>query len=699
MATTVSFTASMRTRKATSSSNAKSSAASQEFYTNTYNYVGIVHFPGMSLTNKIITEISLSVTATQAGYGAGTSKIVYVRKSNYQAASQSGVIGDDYYGDDLGTFTGSFWGNTTSYNFSGPLFDNLAAYFQAGNNTICLFNPNPVAGSQGYSYNYLQWDAATITVTYEEGVSQPSVSASSVDMGAAVTISTNRLSPSSTHTILYSFGGASGTIASDVGDSVMWTPSISLAAQIPSATAGLCTITCQTYYSGVLTGSKTCSIILNVPASVVPTISNVAYSEAVAGLAAQFSGFVQNKSMLAVSITAAGTQGSTITSYRSTLNSGTYTLSSFTTGLLAIAGNNTLTVTVTDSRGRTASTTRAITVLSYTVPALTLFTAYRSSSGSTAPQTDGNRVRISTSASASSVSSKNTMSCLVFYKRSSESVWTPATTLTPSNYAVSATSLLLPQTFDTLSSYDLMIRVTDYFHTIEQAVSIGTKQVMMDFYRDGNGIAFGKVAENSEKVEFGWPLLLSSPLEIAQGGTGQTTAAGARNALGLGNTAGALPIANGGTGQTTVAAARNALGLGNTSGAVPVANGGTGAADAATARNNLGVTLANLGAAAASHNHDASAMTSGVLNAARLPYKFAFGTVSISGSVGAYIYYSGAGFTSVPVIFATYSTTGSNWTGDYGSLKVHSKTTTQATVIIGGSFSTLREVDWVAIGT
>ena len=90
---------------------------------------------------------------------------------------------------------------------------------------------------------------------------------------------------------------------------------------------------------------------------------------------------------------------------------------------------------------------------------------------------------------------------------------------------------------------------------------------------------------------------------IANGGTGQTTAAAARNALGLGNTTGALPvanggtgqtvlsavtvgkagnvtgtvaIANGGTGQTTAAAARNALGLGNTTGALPVANGGTG---------------------------------------------------------------------------------------------------------------------------
>ena len=44
---------------------------------------------------------------------------------------------------------------------------------------------------------------------------------------------------------------------------------------------------------------------------------------------------------------------------------------------------------------------------------------------------------------------------------------------------------------------------------------------------------------------------VSLPVSIANGGTGQTTVAAARNALGLGNTAGALPAANGGTGMTT----------------------------------------------------------------------------------------------------------------------------------------------------
>ena len=64
-------------------------------------------------------------------------------------------------------------------------------------------------------------------------------------------------------------------------------------------------------------------------------------------------------------------------------------------------------------------------------------------------------------------------------------------------------------------------------------------------------------------------------------------------------TSGTLAVARGGTGQTTLALARNAMGLGNTTGAVPVANGGTGATTAANA-------LTNLGAASSTHNHDSS---------------------------------------------------------------------------------------------
>jgi len=74
-----------------------------------------------------------------------------------------------------------------------------------------------------------------------------------------------------------------------------------------------------------------------------------------------------------------------------------------------------------------------------------------------------------------------------------------------------------------------------------------------------------------------------------QGGTGQASLRAARNAMGLGDTTGALPIANGGTGQTTAEGIRGVLGLGSTIGALPITNGGTGASNVANARTNLGL--------------------------------------------------------------------------------------------------------------
>lgn len=751
MATTLAYIASLCTRKYTSSANAKNDVACQEFYDSSYNYVGIISFPGLNLENKVITEIWLDIDAEKAGYGVKNTKTVYLRKANYQDDIASGVTGGQYVGDELGTFEGAFYGNYNGYHITGPLFDAMAAYISAGNNSFTIYNPLATASPHGYSYNYMQWASVVITITFEDVVSLPTVSSSSASLGSALTISTNRSNNAATHTLSYRFGNASGLIGSDVGDAVSWTPPLSLASEIPRATSGVCTITCNSFINGKMTGSRTCTVTLTVPSTVAPSISSVILQDTNETVAAKIGAYVKSLSTLSVAITAEGVYGSSISSYRTMLDGVTYTAASFTASKkLAAAGDMTLTVSVTDSRGRTATYTSTIQVLDYAVPSIRQFSVERCNADGSSAQVDGTKARFSFQGSVSPLNNKNSFSCVVYYKLKNAEAWTQAYAVNAASYTLAVSNQLLSQTYDALSSYDVKIRLADHFQEAEQAVSIGTKGVILDFLADGTGIGIGKVAETPGAIECGWPMKLTDPLSIAYGGTGATSAESALAALGGVKKAGdtmtgnlnisgylypsmlLLPTYNDTTNRTVfegsyagassfaawedstgnnrrmlevrTKAYQNSLDWavllrvcdagtwanyrvfhsGMPSG-VPVANGGTGATTAANARSNLGT-------------NNAGNITTGTLAMARLPFKVAYGSGSVAGNSALSINYSGAGFTAIPCVVVSYSTSSGNWSGDNGALKVHSKTTTGATIIVGGNFNTARNIDWIAIG-
>lgn len=342
----------------------------------------------------------------------------------------------------------------------------------------------------------------TVTLDTIPRATTPTVSASSVDMGATVTINTPRASSSFTHDLAYSFaGGSYVSIATGVDTSYKWTTP-DLASKIPSTTSGTVTIRCITKSGGTTIGTKTVTMTLKVPASVVPTISSVALTEATSGLAAQFGAYIKGKSKIKATITAAGAKGSTIKSYSATFNGKTYTGSSWTSSVLADAGTLSVAVTVKDSRGRTAKKSTDITVLDYAPPAINALQVYRVNAQGGADQ-DGIYIAVRYKYSVTPLNNKNTPRMVVEYKLATDTEWT--TLLTGSDLSADTTALPASPTFSTDYQYDVRLSLSDYFGTANPYTArLQSGAVILDIRADGLGLGLFTTATR-EGVDFGAP--------------------------------------------------------------------------------------------------------------------------------------------------------------------------------------------------
>jgi len=324
----------------------------------------------------------------------------------------------------------------------------------------------------------------------------------SVNGTNAVTVAIDRKSSSFTHTVVFSFGSYSKT-TTGVATSTSYAIPTNWLNAIPSATSGTAKVTVTTYSGSTKIGSAVSkNFTLTVPASVVPTISSVSISETVSGINAQFGGFVQSKSKAKVTITAAGALGSTIKAYKTVVDGKSYTGSAPTTGTLGTSGNRTATITVTDSRGRTASTTRTIAVIAYAAPKINTFTAQRANGLGTADD-NGTMALARIKFTVSAVNNKNSKSYVVEYRQKGADSWTQAET--GSVYAYDS-NMLLNAGLNPDASYDLRLSVSDYFGTVTATTEIATAFTLMDFNASGKGLAFGKVSEVANGMEINMPL-------------------------------------------------------------------------------------------------------------------------------------------------------------------------------------------------
>ena len=193
-----------------------------------------------------------------------------------------------------------------------------------------------------------------------------SVSCSTADIGSNATISISRASSSFTHTLTYSFGSLTGTIATKTSStSVSWTIPTTFYAQIPNDKSGTGTITCQTYNGSTLIGSKPTSFTATVNKSASkPTLNPTAVdvNTKTTALTGDSSKFIKYYSNASVATGAKARNSATLKSQKITC--GAKSISS-ASGTINAVESGSFTFSATDSRGYPTTQTLNKTLIEY----------------------------------------------------------------------------------------------------------------------------------------------------------------------------------------------------------------------------------------------------------------------------------------------------------------------------------------------
>lgn len=331
--------------------------------------------------------------------------------------------------------------------------------------------------------------------------SQPSVdswpnSKSSVNMGDSITIHMNKKA-SFTHKVTATFGNKSEVITNSCVDNVVWNgfTIAKYAGQIPNATSGTLKFTVDTMNGSTKIGTKTVSVTAYLPSSVVPScsIATLTNTNNVFGCYAKLLSGVKVKPI------ASGIYGSSIKSItievtdkasKSATSDTEYTFDAFSS-----TGSKTIKVSTSDSRGRTASASKTITVSDYKYPTVSLSASRgNGSTVSSFVQSDtGSYAKVSSSGSVSNISG-NTLTPVLQYRISGSSTWT--------NLSISSSSLTLSDvrviSASDTEAYDIRLTIRD--KAGKEAVATMTLSngfATMDYKAGGDGIAFGKTANRA----------------------------------------------------------------------------------------------------------------------------------------------------------------------------------------------------------
>lgn len=338
------------------------------------------------------------------------------------------------------------------------------------------------------------------------------VSASDGTLGTTMKLTVNRNNSSFTHTITYESGSYSGTICTKSSStSINWTPPLTLATGAPNGDKVYVAFTIETFSGSTSLGTSRTPIWCTIPATVKPTVSFTA-SDAM-GYSSSFGGYVQGASKVQVAVTASGAQGSTIKTYKTTLDGREYNASSFTSELLSGTGTLTINVTVTDSRGRTATASQDITVFEYFPPKITKFVVKRCNADGTS-NSSGDYIGILFDAAVAPVNNQNRIYFGGQYKKVSDSSYTNAFAVGLPTNQYSTTNKLVVLEADASSSYDLYLEAEDSILSLRKYATAPPASKLFSILQKGLGWAFGKVAEIENALDVAWDTYIRKNLYV-----------------------------------------------------------------------------------------------------------------------------------------------------------------------------------------
>ncbi len=263
---------------------------------------------------------------------------------------------------------------------------------------------------------------------------------------------------------------------------------------IPNSTEGTLQLCLRTMQGNTqIGGDQYKNVKVKVPSNVVPSINEVAISEADTNLAKQFSIFVQTKSRLNIKTAASGTYRSTIKSISVECESGKYNGDHITTSEINSSGTLPIIITVMDSRGRTASLTKNISVAPYHAIQILEFSAKRCSIDGV-ENDEGTNLNLKANFNIAPIENTNTKSYVIELSKDGGRSWTQIAQ--GSVYAFNG-SKIAKNVVSLDFTYKIRLKVSDFFSSMQVEVQVGTSFSLIDFNATGKGIAFGKASEKN----------------------------------------------------------------------------------------------------------------------------------------------------------------------------------------------------------